>query len=236
MSNNRKKIRFPDKNIYSNNNSFFITICVQDKRCIFGEVVNFINHGVGEKLVSPVLGVPQRELKFVPTEIGSIVIDIWLSLSDIFENIIMEDFVIMPNHIHGIMTFLDKPISKITTQETNLSDIISKFKSISWYHINKQFVGEPLRFHKEYRILTSNEISMVDENKVYRNIKYHGNGKRSPTSFPSFWQKSFYERVIRNDADLSRIREYIFNNPGSWKLDILNPRAPIANKLGFINT
>ncbi len=209
MNNNRKKLRLPDKNIYSNNNSFFITICVQDKRCIFGEVdsKNVKHHG---------------NVKHSPT--GEIVKQEWLNLPNIFENIIMEDFVIMPNHIHGIMTFLDKPISKITTQETNLSDIISKFKSISWYHINKQFVGEPLRFHKEYRILTSNEISMVDENKVYRNIKYHGNGKRSPTSFPSFWQKSFYERVIRNDADLSRIREYIFNNPTNWQLDELNSK------------
>lgn len=150
----------------------------------------------------------------------------------------MEDFVVMPNYFHGIITFYDTPIFNLNGKETNLSDIISKFKSLSWYKINKQFVVEPLRFHKEYVILMENKMC-VGGNKVWDNGKdgknvlhaangeHIGNGKRSPTgSFPSFWQKSYYDHVIRDEKDLHRVREYILKNPANWEIDRLNPKFP----------
>ena len=45
--------------------------------------------------------------------------------------------------------------------------------------------------------------------------------------YNTFWQKSFYDHIIRNDTDLLRIQEYIMNNPINWELDALNPNNPI---------
>jgi REP element-mobilizing transposase RayT len=43
-------------------------------------------------------------------------------------------------------------------------------------------------------------------------------------SYHTIWQKSFYDHIIRDEKDLQRIREYIYNNPLKWELDILNPK------------
>ena len=45
--------------------------------------------------------------------------------------------------------------------------------------------------------------------------------------YNTFWQKSFYDHIIRNNTDLLRIQEYIINNPINWELDTLNPNNPI---------
>jgi len=44
------------------------------------------------------------------------------------------------------------------------------------------------------------------------------------------WQRNYFERVIRNDNEMHRIREYIFNNPAQWELDRENPNNPYAGK------
>lgn len=184
----RKPNRLPFPKLYTNN-WYFITICTANRFCIFGK---------GEDL----------------TVMGEITRNQWLDLPNIFENIILDEFVVMPNHFHGIIGFYDQPISSFSNKPTTLSDIIAKFKSLSWYNLKKSFVEEPLRFQEQWRILMNNEFT-----------DFKGwNGKHSATNFPTIWQKSFYDHVIRNNEDLQRIREYIQNNPLQWDLDELNPK------------
>ena len=76
-----KTLRYNDYN-YSNNGFYFITICIKDRRHVFGEIENG---------------------KMIINNIGIIAKNIWQNLNKNRKNILLHTFVIMPNHIHGIV-------------------------------------------------------------------------------------------------------------------------------------
>ena len=142
----------------ANTGLYFVTICTQDKACRFGNVVD------DEMLLNSV---------------GKMIESEWLALPQHFEHVGLDSFVVMPNHIHGIIA-LSKNIP--------LSRVIQVFKSVS-------------------------------TNEYIRGVQQHGWEKFDGT----FWQRSYYDHVIRNDKDLFRVQEYILNNSLSWSLDEENP-------------
>ena len=92
----------------------------------------------------------------------------------------------MPNHLHFIIDFDDTSTSKITHKNTDLGGIIKSFK---------------LNFQKN--IVEATTVSLLLQKYFTdKNFNYH-----------KIWQKSFYDHVVRNEQDLYRIQEYIFNNP-----------------------
>ncbi len=105
-------------------------------------------------------------------EYGDIVHDQWVTLPDHHTYLELDEFVIMPNHFHGILVFIENSPS-------SLSKIIGAFKSFSALRINK-----------------------------LRNVQ----------GVP-VWKRDYYEHIIRDEADLNRIREYIMNNPTKWSQD-----------------
>jgi putative transposase len=113
----RKANRYAQSELYSANNSFFITICTKDRQLAFGEIddegamnLSFEGKGVEET---------------------------WITLDEFIGNIKLEEYVVMPNHFHGIITFLGKPFFKSSGNEIYLSHIIGRFKSKSLY-LSKQ--------------------------------------------------------------------------------------------------
>ena len=72
---------------YSQTGLYFITICVHHKKCLFGEIINNENHS------------PEMKLN----DAGQIAHQCWLDIPKHFPNVILHEFVIMPNHIHGII-------------------------------------------------------------------------------------------------------------------------------------
>lgn len=127
----------------------------------------------------------------------------WESLIDIFAHIELGEFVVMPNHIHGIIWITESgcyrlhpgtwkiddtrrdgqlPVSTITKFET-LSNIVGAFKTTAATRINK-LCG---------------------------------------TIGQAVWQKSFYDRIVRDEDELERIHKYIQNNPVKWAADRDNP-------------
>ena len=118
---NRKSIRLKDYD-YSQNGMYFITICTQKRDCILS---NIIANNVGAGLVS-------AQIKL--TEIGSSINNIYLNLENEFENIKLHDFIIMPNHIHGIIEICKRAD---TGPAPTLSDIICSFKTRTTGYILK---------------------------------------------------------------------------------------------------
>jgi REP element-mobilizing transposase RayT len=194
---NRKSNRLPHQKLYTTNNSFFTTICVKDRVCCLSDI--------------------DERGNLINTNIGSIVENTWLSIGDFFENIGLEEFVVMPNHFHGIITFYDKPISSKNNKIVNLSDIMGWFKAYSQKIIRERIVGEGLSF--PHGIPSKKKITQLQIDK-------NGRYKIAPTNFDlnKIWQKSFYDHIIRGEKDLRRIQEYIIKNPIKWKQDILNPK------------
>ncbi len=152
---------------YANTGYYFVTVCVQDKLCRFGEIANDVMqlNSIGKMIESEWLALPQR-----------------------FEHVGLDSFVVMPNHIHGVI-YLEKGIA--------LSRVIQAFKSVS-------------------------------TNEYIRGVHHFGWEKSNGT----FWQRSFYDHVIRNDKDLFRVQEYILNNPLSWSLDEENPDCKSRRSTG----
>ncbi|MGD0590738.1 MAG: transposase [Bacteroidota bacterium] len=122
---NRKSIRLKEYD-YSQPGEYFVTICTYHHECILGEIVN------GEQRL---------------TENGKIAEEEWLRTSNIRPGIELDVFVIMPNHIHGIIMIKDEsPIPKVGThscaslqrQPRSLGSIIAGFKSAATKRINEK--------------------------------------------------------------------------------------------------
>lgn len=155
----RRSIRLQNFN-YSSNYVYFVTICVQDRKSILGKVVG------DRAFLSPYGRISDTQ---------------WSKLIDRFAMIELDEYVIMPNHIHGIIG-----IRATVKVAPTLGQIIGAYKS--------RVVHECLELAK---------------------IKDKFMGK--------FWQRNYYEHIIRDEDDLNRIRKYIRNNPSNWTKDKLFP-------------
>lgn len=120
----RKKNRLPFKNLYQGGYWYFVTLCVQDRCEIFVE----------ESLCFPFS--PNFQLN----QNGIIIEQEWLANLNFYQNIILDEYVIMPNHFHGIVRFDGTPISKTTQKPVDLAKIISAFKSASYRKIKSLYI------------------------------------------------------------------------------------------------
>lgn len=197
----RKQNRLPQE-LYQKDSWYFVTICVQDRVEIFVEATPTISTFVEASL--------SRQNHFKLNSIGKIVQKTWLNLPKIFENIFLDQYVIMPNHFHGIIGFNGKPVQINTNKIVNLGSIISRFKNDSRRDVVSLFENN------DNGVNFGETGSPLRENEQFSHLKAVFNPHK-------FWQKSFHDRIIRSDQDLHKTREYIQNNPLKWELDSLNP-------------
>ncbi len=132
----------------------------------------------------------------------------WGELERKFKSLkIDEYFVVMPNHFHGIVWVMEEePRFRANSTSTPGK---SPLPGAQGGH-----AGPPLRRMVQwFKTMTTNEY--------IHGVKEHG----WPGFQESLWQRSFYDHVIRNEASLNRIREYISTNPLRWDLDRENPRS-----------
>ena len=166
---------------YAQAGAYFVTICTQDRACLFGDVVDG---------------------KMRLNDAGRMVAESWQWLAMQYDYIQLDESVIMPNHMHGIIVVTDgggrggsRTAPTIRTAPTMrtaptvnrkpVGRIIGAFKTVSTKRIN------------EMRGLSGSPI----------------------------WQRNYYEHIIRNEESLNRIREYIANNAAQWALDRENPNV-----------
>jgi putative transposase len=156
---------------YSWPGAYFVTICVREKECVLGDIVD------GEKRLS---------------EFGQVVQDVWNLLPTRYPDIELDAFVIMPNHVHGIIV--------ITGGVGAIHEL-------------------PLR-ERRRNMLVSKIVGCFKMNIAKRITELRG------MSGVPFWQRNYWEHVVRDEIDLNRIRQYIENNPMRWHEDQLNPIVP----------
>ncbi|SHF17245.1 transposase [Dysgonomonas macrotermitis] len=152
----RKNIRLQGYD-YSSEGLYFVTICTQNMKCIFGEVtdgkIEYRDSDVGAGLCSAL------NSKIVHlSDIGVIVQNQWLSLPQRFPTIELFNFIVMPNHFHGII--------HIRTEQNpapTLSDIICAFKSITTKIRNKSFhtTGQKIWQRNYYEHIIRNDRSLI---------------------------------------------------------------------------
>ena len=187
----RRSIRLKNYD-YSQNGAYFVTLCAWQRECLFGEIP--IAVGAGSKPAQDAK--PARNAMTIDlNDFGKLVDFTWHDLQQHITGITLDDFVIMPNHVHFIVVIDncansgDPGLARAGLARAGLepaptlSEIVRQFKTFSAKRINA---------------LRNNPGCPV-------------------------WQRNYYERVIRNDDELSLVREYIVNNPMKWELDRENP-------------
>ena len=107
----RKTPRLPYRD-YSGPGRYFVTICVERKICVLGRVVH------------------RRERL---NGAGSLVRREWEDLAKRFPHVTVEEFVIMPNHLHGLLWFREEPAGK----RASLGQVVGAFKSLTTRAYNK---------------------------------------------------------------------------------------------------
>jgi putative transposase len=171
----RKSLRLKGYD-YSKPGEYFFTICTRNREDLLGEIV----HG-----------------EMMPNEVGAIVKRCWIELPDHCPNIQLDKFVVMPNHVHGIIRILDVDDCRVVRSN---DPTVNHHSSIS-----------PKRGSLPVVIRTFKAAVTTLSRRDGRN------------SFG--WQRGYYEHVIRDDTSLAKIREYIVTNPQRWLRDTENTRC-----------
>jgi len=186
----RRSIRLKDYD-YSWPGAYFVTVCAFQRKRLFGEVVD-------------------EEVRLSP--LGGIVGDCWSEIPRHFDSVSLDTFVIMPNHIHGIVVIED---ADLRTWRAEGRGTACRAPTVE-------------RFAKP----TANSLPTIIrsfKSAVTRRI----NAFRG-VSGSAIWQRNYYEHIVRNEEDLSEARQYIADNPSQWAFDRENParveRAQLAEK------
>lgn len=185
---NRRSIRLKGYD-YTQPGAYFITLCAQDRIHLFGRIRN-------------------GEMKL--NEFGKIVSGEWERTAEMRPNIRTADFVVMPNHIHGILVIADDDdgdICRGTLQRAPTDKRAPTGKRAKTENI-EQF-GKPV----------SNSVPTIIrgfKSATTKRINQLRNTPRLPV-----WQRNYYEHIIRNDTSYHQITEYIRLNPARWEEDRL---------------
>ncbi len=167
---------------YSQTGGYFITICTKNRKCVLGSLTD---EGVSL------------------STLGTIVVREWVDLPNRFANIELDTFVVMPNHVHGIITLTDSVGATLVVARNRagaspaptegyrprLGSVVGTFKSLCVH----------------------DWLDHIKQNGL------HAVGK--------VWQRSYYDHIIRDEDDLNRIRQYVQSNPFCWESDRENPQV-----------
>jgi REP element-mobilizing transposase RayT len=160
---------------YSSDGAYFVTICTKDRENFFGII---------------------RNDKTFLNQCGEIIRQKWLWLTQQYPYVRLDEFVVMPNHFHGILIIdsfshgrdRSRPVS---TNERPTSIKPNKIKPLP------ELIGA---------------FKTTSSKQMHKSIR---------SDFQ--WQRSFYDHIIRDEDELNRIRDYIKLNPVNWNKDKFHP-------------
>ncbi len=170
---------------YAQPGAYFVTIVTQNRVCLFGRVVDG---------------------KMMLNEWGRIVRDEWLKTAEMRPRVVLDEFVVMPNHVHGIIILVDN-----NGRDTLRRGTLQRAPTIKRAPTIERF-GKP----------TSDSIPTIV--RLFKSATARRINQRRGTPGIPVWQRNDYEHIIRNDKSMNRIRQYIAENPLRWHLDRENPK------------
>jgi REP element-mobilizing transposase RayT len=174
----RRNLRVPDFD-YSQPGAFFVTIVTQDRKTLFGQIVD------GDVILN---------------EVSKIVEEVWIEIPKHFPNVELGEFVIMPNHIHGIISIVLKATHAVPAQNETVVEAThaSPLPRVSNGPLPGS-IGAIIGSFKSAATKRFHEILDKPEKRL--------------------WQRGYYEHVIRNERGYTAIYEYILANPMNWEKD-----------------
>lgn len=176
---------------YSQPGAYFVTICTHRRACIFGEVA-----GATVRL----------------TEAGQITAADWSALPGHYSHLELDVFVVMPNHVHGILIVKERMLVG-NNRDTGTVEIGFDRPSLEAGHANETATNATKS--DDPRHVTLPQIVGGYISGVTRRINILNN-----TPGAVIWQRSYHERIIRDENEANRIREYVLTNPSQWTADV----------------
>jgi len=164
---------------YSQDGFYFITICTQNRENIFGEI---------------------RNGKMQLSEIGKIVEEEWQRTEKIRRNVKLDAFVVMLNHLHGIV-IIDNVL-----ESKNVETHCNAF-------LQKQNSGQ--NYKNKFGPQSNNLSAIIRGFKSAVTKRIH----QIQPALDRVWQPRFHDRIIRDEDELNRVRDYIWQNPENWGKD-----------------
>jgi len=206
----RKSIRLKGYD-YSQEGLYFITVCIHNRKCLFGEIF-------GADVVWVKNFQPTQEM--ILNETGKIANDCWLEIPKHFPNVVLHEYIIMPNHVHGIIE-LNRVESVGTRHVVSLPD--NSETSVGPSHVMALPDDTDNIIRPSHVMARQNQFSKPIPGSISVIIQQYKSSvtrivnKNNISDFR--WQSRFYEHIIRNELSFQKIADYIINNPKNWQDD-----------------
>ena len=180
---------------YHNAGAYFVTICTKNRECVLDDLI-----------------------------VKSILLDVWNALPQWFPTIELDEFVVMPNHIHFVVWIVDGNVG------IPLAGILD---------LEKRDGVEPLPYRLPVAQKINNRPALGDVVGAFKSlvftVYYDYIQSNHLSRRAKFWQINYYEHIVRNDRELNAIRRYINDNPIHWKSDRDNSanvrKLPVPQKV-----
>lgn len=189
----KNKYRIPSARLqswdYGANGAYFITICTQNREHYFGEIVS------GEMQLN---------------ELGQLAEKYWLEITHHFSFVELGNFVVMPNHTHGILIIDKNTNVSVETRliaSPQLTASPQLIASLPQTEINGGFAG------------TKNPMLQENISRIIRWYKGRCSFQMRKIHADFGWQSLFHDHIIRNAQSFETIQNYIENNPMNWNND-----------------
>lgn len=177
---------------YTQAGAYFLTLCAHNRQRLFGDIVD------GAMRLN---------------SLGEIVAEQWLQTGVLRQEIVLDVWVVMPNHFHGIVMMGDVAVG---AQGLRPQDAESMTRS----HRHAPLCPNP---NNRIRRRAPKSLGALIAGFKSAATKYINQWRQSPGA--PVWQRNYWEHVVRNETDLQEIRQYIVNNPMSWTADTLYVEA-----------
>jgi len=171
---------------YTTPGLYFVTICTRERAGVLGDL------HAGSIVLSP---------------IGEIVRQTWAEIPGHFPNVDLDEYVVMPNHLHGLLCIVDVTVGAQHPAPAVLGRCAAPLR-------------QPPQRPTRPRVIPGSLGAIV---RTFKSASTRRANLRSGTPGASFWQRNYYEHVIRDEEGLNHVRAYIKENPLRWSLDKENP-------------
>ena len=203
---------------YTQAGLYFLTICTQNRACLFGEIVGG---------------------KMILNDAGHMVVNEWTQLPHRFTNIRLHEYVAMPNHFHAILEIVGATLVVAPNDQTiapndqtiapnddhNQKNEVPQNEEVARKnHDPKTNNGQPQGVDPTVAPTAKTVGDMMAAFKSITTVKYIHGVKSShwPPFDGKLWQRNYWEHIIRSENEYQRIGQYIMDNPKKWKNDQLN--------------
>ncbi len=127
------------------------------------------------------------------SKFGEVARNFWVEIPEHFKEVSAGEFLVMPNHLHGVLIIERNMVGNAYLRAHERNAFLHSLQDRTKMLLSKTI--------QQYKASVTHKINNLQND------------------IPFQWQRSFYDHVIRNESELSRIREYIQNNPLKWDLD-----------------